>query len=349
MADPFDLVVGQERAVSALRAAARTPVHAYMLVGPPGSGKRQAAIAFGAAILCADGGCGHCETCRRAMAEVHPDLVVVEREGASISVEQAREIRRLALRSPHEGDRKVLVLADFHLVQEAGPVLLKVVEEPPASTVFAILAEHVPPDLATIASRCVQVSFDAVRSEEVAAHLVATGVDPGTAAEVAVAAGGRLDRALLLADDPGFGTRRDAWRAVPSRLDGTGAAVSVVAAELVAMLGEAAVGPLEARHATERAELDERAEWAGERGSGRKQLADRHKRELRRLRTDELRFGLATLAAVYRDAITAGTGEARRCAAALDAIQETATALVRNPSETLLLQAMLLRLAPLRS
>ncbi|MDQ4130498.1 MAG: hypothetical protein M3133_05845, partial [Actinomycetota bacterium] len=150
-----------------------------------------------------------------------------------------------------------------------------------------------------------------------------------------------------LASDPGFGARRAAWRNVPSRLDGTGAAVAVVAAELVELLAAAAVEPLRARQAAELAALEERVERSGERGSGRKELADRHKRELRRLRTDELRFGLATLSAAYRDALVGGTADAGACAAAIEALRAAAENLVRNPSEALLLQALLLRLPPL--
>ena len=342
----FGDVVGQERAVAALRAAAGAPVHAYLLVGPAGSGKRQAALDFAAALLCREGGCGTCDACLRAGAEVHPDLVVVEREGPAISIAQAREIRRLALRSPNEGHRKVLVLVDFHLVQDAGPALLKVVEEPPPGTVFVILAEHVPPELETIASRCVKVPFDAVPPALVAEVLAAAGVEAEVAHIVAEASGGRLDRARLLAADPGFGARLEAWRAVPTRLDGTGAQVSTLVSELVAMLA-GAVAPLEERHGRERSELEERVKRSGERGSGRKDLTDRQKRELRRLRTDELRFGLATLAATYRDGLVSGRAPAGSCLAAVDAVTAAAAALVRNPNEALLLQALLLRLAPL--
>ena len=343
----FDDVVGQEAAVAQLRAAVPAPVHAYLFVGPAGSGKEAAARAFAAGLLCPHGGCGECDVCVRVAAEVHPDHIVVEREGATISVDQAREIVRLALRSPNERSRKVLVLVDFHLVREAGPTLLKVVEEPPPSTVFLILADQVPPELVTIASRCVRIDFAALTADRLAAMLVADGVDEAVAAEVAGAAGGRLDRARLLASDPEFGRRRAAWQAVPTRLDGTGAAVAVVAAELVELISRAAVAPLEARQASERAALEERVERTGERGAGRKTLADRHKRELRRLRTDELRFGLAVLSAAYRDALVAGTADARACADAVDALRLAAENLVRNPNEVLFLQALLLRLPPL--
>ncbi|MFN2608018.1 MAG: DNA polymerase III subunit delta' [Acidimicrobiales bacterium] len=343
----FDGLVGQPRAVAALRAAARAPVHAYLFVGPPGSGTEAAAGAFAAALLCPDGGCGECDVCLRVAAGVHPDLVVVEREGASITVAQARAIQRLAMRTPNERPRKVLVLVDFHLVREAAGTLLKVVEEPPASTVFVILAEQVPPELGTIASRCVRVDFTALGVDDLVVALTAGGVDPAMAAEAAAAAGGRLDRARLLAGDPGFAARRAAWQSVPARLDGTGAAVAVVAAELVDLLSAAAVAPLEARQAAERAALEERVERTGERGSGRRELADRHKREGRRLRTDELRFGLAVLSMAYRDALVAGTADPRACAAAVDELRAAAENLARNPSEALFLQALLLRLPAL--
>ncbi len=345
----FDDVIGQEPAVAQLRAAVSAPVHAYLLVGPPGSGKRTAAVAFAAGLLCPLGGCGECEVCRRVLAGSHPDVVLVERSGPSITVDQAREVRRLAMRSPNEGARKVLVLTDFHLVREAASVLLKVLEEPPASTVFVILADQQTPELVTIASRCVKVDFGPLSPGDVAAALLREGVEATVAAEVAAVAGGRLDRARLLANDRGFGARRDSWRAVPGRLDGTGATVAVVAAELAELLGSAGVATLEARQAAEVAELAERVERTGERGAGRKILTDRHKRELRRLRHDELRFGLATLAGVYGDALTAGAGDARACMDAVGAIQSAAEAMVRNPTEALLLQSLLLKLPPLRS
>ena len=74
MTDVFDRVVGQERAVAHLRAAVRAPVHAYLLVGPPGTGRRTAALSLAAALLCPRGGCGECDVCRRVLAGSHPDV-----------------------------------------------------------------------------------------------------------------------------------------------------------------------------------------------------------------------------------------------------------------------------------
>src|SRR3954468_21324680 len=254
----YDGVLGQERAVAGLQAASVNPVHAYLLVGPPGTGKRTAAQSFAAALLCPSGppADGTCETCLRVLASSHPDVVVKERQGARISIEDAREIIRLAIRSPVEGARKVLILDEFHLAADIAPAMLKTIEEPPASTVFVILAEVVPPELVTIASRCVTVDFAPLTPERVAAALVDEGVDAAVAAEAASSSGGRLDRARLLASDPGFAARRAAWRSVPSRLDGTGATVTALVAQLQAAT-ETVLEPLRERHASEKAALDE--------------------------------------------------------------------------------------------
>ncbi len=345
MTDVYADVVGQEAAVAHLRAAARSPVHAYLLVGPEGSGHRDLARSFAAALLCHAGGCGTCDHCVRALAGVHPDVVVQERTGPFITVDDARHVARLASLSPVEARRKVLVLVDFHLVREAAPALLKAIEEPPPTTVFVILAEQLPPELVTIASRCVQVPLSPLTTEQVAAALVSEGVEQVTASEVAAASGGRLDRALLLASDPGFAARREAWRAVPDRLDGSGAAVATAVDTLLASL-ETVMEPLEARQAAEVEEAREQARLTGERAGARRDLEARHRREQRRLRIDELRFGLATLATGYRDGLALG-GDLRARLQALDAIADANEALQRNPNEALLLQALLVRLSRL--
>ncbi len=286
----FDEVVGQPRAVAQLTAAARRPVHAYLLHGPSGSGKRAAARGLAAALLCPDGGCGACNACRRALAGTHPDLVVVERTGASISVADAQSIVTRAQRRPLEADRQVLMVTDVHLARDSVPALLKTVEEPPPSTVFVLLADDLPPTLDTIASRCVKVAFDAVPTEQVVAWLVGRGVDPDHAAAVARASGGSLDRARLLVSDADFVSRQERWRSVPARLDGTGAAAAALSSELLAAADEA-LAPLRQQHAAELEALGEQAEVMGNKSiPGRRQVEEGHKREERRWRTEDLRW-----------------------------------------------------------
>ena len=350
-------VIGEDAAVAALRTAAARPVHAYLLVGPPGTGKRAAARSFAASLLCPNGGDGTCETCRRVLAGIHPDVTVVEREGPFINIEAARAITRAAARSPVEGDRKVLILLDFHLVREAGPALLKTIEEPPASTVFVILADYVPPELLTIASRCVRIDFAPLPEAVIAEALSREGVDSQLAREAATAADGRLDRARLLAADPEFATRRQTWQEIPARLDGLGVTAVAIAGELVELL-EHSVTPLRLRHEEEMADLEERnarmnevngRTTGGSRVSkaGFRDLEERQRREVRRQRTDELKAGLAALAGVYRDRLVAGGPGTADALAAVELVQQLYTNLAYNPNELLQLQALLVRLGRL--
>lgn len=345
--DPFDALVGQDRAADFLRAALDRPVHAYLFVGRPGAGSRLAARAFAGELIGhrADDGTGApLERARRLAAlEAHPSLFVFEREGASISVDQARSIVDRAGLAPPEGGLQVFVLTDFHLVAQAGPTLLKAIEEPPASTVFIVLADEVTPDLVTIASRCTVVEFPPVPPMIVAAQLVAEGVSADVADVAARAAGGDLDRARLLASDPQVVARRELWFGAPDRLDGTGHTAMSLADELLATLDEVAE-PLQARHASELEELDAAEQTLGERRPGeRKRMQERHQREERRVRTDELRAGLAALTDRYREALADG-GDVESFTAAAGLVQGVCDALVFNPRQRLQVESLLLHL-----
>jgi DNA polymerase-3 subunit delta' len=286
----------------------------------------------------------------------------VERSGASLEVDEARSIVARAHRRPLESSRQVVVVDDVHLAAKAVPALLKTVEEPPPATVFVLLADSTPPALDTIASRCAQISFESVPDRAVTAWLVSQGVDQAHAEVVARASGGRLDRAELLASDPGFAARQEEWRSIPSRLDGSGAAAAAAAEQLLAS-AEEGLGPLRDQHARELTALAEQSEALGTKGIvGRKSVEDRHKREERRWRTDELRFGLAALAGEYRDRLAADadlgpggssppavkTGRAngtQRVIRQVEVIDQAAAALGRNANESLLLDALMVELS----
>ncbi len=343
--DPWRDVVGQDGAVRQLVAAAHEPVHAYLLVGPAGSGKRGLARAFAAVLLAAgaaDGG-ARARHVRLALAGQHPDLRMVEPEGNTFRKGDAERLVRNATLAPVEGRRKVVVADGCQdMEDEAAGYLLKTVEEPPASTVFVLLTTEVVPELVTIASRCVRVELSALSAEVVTDRLVAEGVDPDRAATAAAAAAGDLDRARTLATDDRLALRHQAWREAPHRLDGTGHQAATVVAELQSMIGEA-LAPLQERQVAEIAAVDEQIEQYGLRGSGKKDLEARHKREVRRFRTAELRFGLATLAATYRDALAA-QGARRAYVDATIRIDAAAVSLQRYPNETLLLQSLMANL-----
>lgn len=347
-------VIGQEGALGSLRPAAGSPVHAYMFVGPRGSGRRAAARAFAAELLSRGLDDESAERAvRLAIAEQHPDLVVIEPDSTVWRFPDPRDDRtspglrfvQAVAAAPVEGDRKVVVAVDFHLARdEAVGKLLKVIEEPPPSTVILILADEVPPEQVTIASRCARVEFGPVPRSALVDHLVMGGADPDVAEAAADAAGGDLERAELLVDDPELERRLDAWRTIPYRLDGRGTTVAALVDEARGHLDESQAHLAEV-HGREMAQLDELEERLGARAVRRSEVVDRHKRATRRLRTAELRFGLATLAGTYREHL-AHADRTRPLVSSLKAIQDAAEALERNPMEELLLEALLLSLEP---
>jgi DNA polymerase III subunit delta' len=315
-----------------LAASSHHPVHAYLLAGRASS-TTELGRAFAAALLCPNGGDGTCRVCQLALAGAHVDQIEVERVGAAITVDQADQVIHAAVRSPVESPRKVITIREAHLMRaEAAAKLLKTVEEPPPTTVFVIEAEAIPPELVTIRSRCVVITVPPLSPGVVAARLVEEGIEPDVADAAARAAGDDLSRARLLATDPGLAARRQRFATIPDRLDGTGSTAAVEVDVLLAAIDTAAA-PLKERQAGELERFE---------GRGRKELEDRHRRELRRHRTQELQAGLGALGATYRERLVAG-GD-RRDAEAVAAVHDAIEALTLNPNEPLLLQALLLGL-----
>ncbi|MEI6700174.1 MAG: hypothetical protein WCL38_00255 [Actinomycetota bacterium] len=352
MSPLFDDVIGQEAAISTLTQALKNPVHAYLFVGPSGSGKELAAEAFAAALVCQDRGCGTCRNCQLAAAGRHPDIIETSRTGATVSVEDLRSIAGLAQRRPLESARQVLIVDDVHLATKSAPALLKTLEEPPPSTVFILLADDLPPELVTIASRCVEVPFPPLPMRTIASALAGAGCDPETARTIARASGGNLDRARLLAEDSAFSVRLALWASAPQRIGSGGGEIAILAKDLIEVT-EAALAPLKERHAADLAARIAESEAMGERTlPGRKELTDKQARLERRYRSEELRAGLGALQRTYADllaeAVSGGperVAEARHAGASIDAITASIATFRHNPNEVLALQSLLVTLA----
>ena len=137
--------------------------HFYLLCGPVGSGKHTLAQLMAAAILCkeSDKPCLRCNSCRKVMANTHPDFITVDDpEKKTVPVELIREARADIYVQPNEADRKIYL---FPRGQDMGipgqNALLKVLEEPPAYGVFILLTDNPEKLLPTVRSRCTELKL----------------------------------------------------------------------------------------------------------------------------------------------------------------------------------------------
>ncbi len=353
----WDRIVGQDRAVALLQRAAARPVHAYLLVGPRGSGVEESARCFAATLLAPDDP----RVWDLVERGEHPDVVEFEPIGNEVVLDEARAIIRETHASPVELDHKVVVvLGADRLRDEAANAMLKTLEEPPARTSVILVAERASAILATIRSRCQRVDFESLDEATILRALTASHPELPEERRVLIArlAGGRLDRARLLAGR--LGPLRDAFLDAVDAIDGTGAAVERSVEMLVDVLG-ATVIELEDRQAAELEALGASMEAAGYpsrvAAARTRALAARQKREHRRARSDAWIEGFTAIESVYRDALagpdarsinldrSAPTVHARGAVAALEACRYARAGLIEfNANETLTLERLLLNL-----
>jgi DNA polymerase-3 subunit delta' len=355
MSERWEHVVGQDRAVALLQRAAERPVHAYLLVGPRGSGTDEAARCFAAAVLAPDDD-RVWDLARRGR---HPDIVEIDPADNQIRVEHAQEIIDEAFTSPIEGARKAIIVFEAERLNEtAANRLLKTLEEPPATALIVLVTSGADQLLETIRSRCQRVDFAHLSPSTIKGVLTAAGVEPERADLVSRLAGGRLDRARAL-DGP-LAAVRDAFVATAAGIDGTGGAVARGVAAVQEVMQDA-TNELELAQAAETASLEADVELAGYAPrvarAQLKRLADQHKRAHRHARTELLIEGVTALETVYRDALAASDElslnvdrpvlavDPRGAAEALDACRAARQALAEfNPNETLLLERLFLHL-----
>lgn len=125
----------------------------------------------------------------------------VANEQALIPVAEAAEIiRKLSLKS-FESDFKIMIIwLPEKMNPETANKLLKIIEEPPARTLFILVSEEDDKLLPTITSRCQHIRIPAISSEDLGSHLVkAAGMEPEKASEIAAIANGNMVRAMELA------------------------------------------------------------------------------------------------------------------------------------------------------
>jgi len=337
MAGVFSRLVGQDAVEAELVAAAQAArgdsahssssggaashimTHAWLITGPPGSGRSIAALCFAAALQCtSDGvpGCGECRACTTTMAGTHADVRRIIPEGLSIGVDEMRNIVQIASRRPGTGRWQIVLIEDAdRLTEGAANALLKVVEEPPPSTVFVLCAPSVDPeDIAiTLRSRCRHVALVTPPVEAIARVLIETDALPEDKAQWAASvSGGHVGRARRLATDEQARERRQ--RALGLARDAATPSRAYAAAEELVATAEA-----EARALTEdrnEAETEELRTALGAGGTGKgtagalrgatgaiKDLERRQKSRHTRASRDALDRALIDLATYFRDAL----------------------------------------------
>jgi len=315
----WDDVIGQESAVATLHRAVTEPgamTHAWLLTGPPGSGRSVAAQAFAAALQCPDGGCGTCRECRTALEGTHADVDLIATEGLTLKVDLARELVLLAARRPSLGRWRVIVIEDAdRLSESAADALLKALEEPVARTVWILCAPSLEDVIITIRSRSRHVRLRTPPVEAVAALLVRRdGIDPAMATFAARAAQCHVGLARRLARDEGARNRRHEVISLAAKIRSVGDAIGA-AADLDSIAKEEAGAASTERDADEKARL---METLGADPSARVQpphvraqvsaLEREQKTRATRSIRDVIDRSLMDLLSIYRDALVLHTG-----------------------------------------
>ena len=208
MADAFENILGQPKVREFLRASVMHDrvSHAYLFTGPTGSNKMQAAYALAQAVMCPKGPsgprggqCGACDACGRILRRKHPDVVLMNPEGAGgYLVDQIRELVASAPLAPIQAKRKVYIVNEAdRLGTQAANAFLKTLEEPPSDVVFILLARMRDGVLPTIVSRCQVVPFRHIPASEAAGILAQnTGASLEKCRIAIESCGGSITRAI---------------------------------------------------------------------------------------------------------------------------------------------------------
>lgn len=229
----FSELIGQEDAINQLSRAAQDAqkivqgqsgnamTHAWLITGPPGSGRSTSALAFAAALVCPQGGCGKCVDCQNALAGTHIDIEHIVPEGVIYTVEDTRALIERAALAPSRSHWHVIVIEDVDRFRaESASTLLKSLEEPPPGTVWLLCAPTSDDVFETIRSRCRQVVLATPSLELIANQLVQRyGIDKKLASFAARAAQGHIGRARALATNEAVRNRRNEILDMPTRVN----------------------------------------------------------------------------------------------------------------------------------
>ena len=225
----FDSLIGQDHIVDQLSNAVKVAkvgedsqamTHSWLFVGPPGSGRSNAAIAFAAALVCKQSGCGKCTDCTTVLSSTHIDVERFNPTGLSIKAEEVRELISRSSWSPSVGGWRIVVIEDSdRLTETAANALLKTIEEPESHTVWLLCAPTLTDVPVTIRSRCRHVQLRTPSTASVKEFLLSqTKVDEKTARFASRVSQGHIGRARFIATNAEAQSRRKEIFALPFNL-----------------------------------------------------------------------------------------------------------------------------------
>ncbi len=205
--DNFEDVKGQDHIVTTLKNQIRANRigHAYLFCGTRGTGKTTVAKILARAVNCqhpVDGNpCNECEMCRAIQAGTAMNVIEID-AASNNGVDNIREIREEVAYRPAEGNYKVYIIDEVHMLSTgAFNALLKTLEEPPSYVIFILATTEAHRIPITILSRCQRYDFHRISIDTIAARLREILEAEGVEAE---------DRAVRYVAKAGDGSMRDA-------------------------------------------------------------------------------------------------------------------------------------------
>ena len=198
-------------------------VHAVLISGEKGTGKKTLAFLIARALLCqSDHGipCGLCNGCRLSLSGEHPDLIMIEKGAPlttdtakgrnSIPVEDIREMIRKCSRYSYNGGNRVVLIPDAdNMTIQAQNSLLKILEEPPGNTYFIMTSSHTEQILSTVLSRCRTIKMSPWENDDIQKILTESGISSSVAAQVSEVSNGSIGNAFKLASDERYWKLRE--------------------------------------------------------------------------------------------------------------------------------------------
>lgn len=225
----FASLVGQNHIIEQLGLAisaakngsnSQAMTHSWLFVGPPGSGRSNAAVSFAAALVCKEDGCGNCTDCNTVMSSTHVDVERFNPTGLSIKADEVRELIARSSWSPSVGGWRIVIIEDAdRLTETAANALLKTIEEPETHTVWLLCAPALSDVPVTIRSRCRHVQLRTPSTGSVKDFLTNQSKVSESIAEFASRVSqGHIGRARFLATNQDAQMRRKEVLSLPMSL-----------------------------------------------------------------------------------------------------------------------------------